>query len=1231
MTSIPSGQLSTPTHLHPLLPEEGSSRGRRSRGKQTESGDSKPATDYFTLKAQLESSAEEHTKHSHANWDGSVRGYGKGRKRKHVKPAPLIVVESSSGHFASPSTPSYNNLESVFSEPSTPTYSNVESVLSEPVLGESVSHSDSQILLTTWHEMSDSDIESAILQCHESTPQSSVPSHPYHSVLRVLSSAVHHLTRIRRELEESRRLLLEKDAARRDRASQLLQELPPSEKGVAERVLQSLFPNDDEKGHRVHRQHSQLSIAESLTEAIEDDSALSHSYPSDIVTPVASATTVPIDTHADIHIGSQTDGASVIEDSAPLDIGPQQEAEDSGDGGSHHRDMSSSGETTRSDQASLGNWMGTWWLKGKRNGRTPSSLHSEDSSGAVASDLSTSSQPDTDAVVELPATPQTVNKTGRRKVSRSVFGTLGFSILNPSAGAATSRKRRNVSVTDVGPVETPRPTQRSQTAESAASSPVRDTVLRAESPQLSVYLSPSKPPSVVSSAKPVGDEKPPQGASLRAIIQATRVMTSDPASILDDQGRDTSDFIAQRAMVLVRNAREAGLDFRKERKPDKPDGQHQQGHPVSLSSTNDHKPALGQVIIQDETRKLHTRRKPSVNLSSFASPLFGSFMAQQEKTISTVVGAVSRGYASNASSSHAQVNGPTSPTVPVRKPGSVPLESIIPTNAKPPTQFLSRTYTPLTSRDFHFSIPLPDVASALSVPLDEQSHEGMTDRYGFIYDVSRYDVLLLIRAKECSNTAPACLTGIKIADRREDNNWPEDEAVPDDAIEIVKEGCDLHNAGDSNETLSIRSSSTRRTVQSMPTAESIPHSSQASRGVSPSSSKGRKRTPAAVADPRSKTSILLVDSETPRHVCAHTIRNLMAQLVELHDERHAVQRKEWDAFLKRRSNSRKVVNSSGTRTAASAGAAALLGLGTADADEELDHSGGFVGFAQLGLPAYRDERKDFVRLVRGGIPLVYRSKAWLECSGGLEMREPGVFSDLLAQSDDENGAVREIEKDVGRTMPLNVFFGRTGAGVDKLRRVLIAYSRRNPTVGYCQGMNLVTSTLLLVFGDEEEAFWVLAAMIERILPPDFFSPSLLSSRACPLVLLDYVQEHMPKLYNHLTQLDVDLPAICFSWFLSLFTDCLPVETLFRVWDIFLVDGLDVLFRIAFGILRMSEQELLHCNSIPAVYVALESLPNRMWEIERLLQHETELRSTMLHADLVKRRDTHIASLKECMA
>ena len=90
-------------------------------------------------------------------------------------------------------------------------------------------------------------------------------------------------------------------------------------------------------------------------------------------------------------------------------------------------------------------------------------------------------------------------------------------------------------------------------------------------------------------------------------------------------------------------------------------------------------------------------------------------------------------------------------------------------------------------------------------------------------------------------------------------------------------------------------------------------------------------------------------------------------------------------------------------------------------------------------------------------------------------------------------------------------------------------------------MNLVASTLLLVLADQQEAFWVFSAIIERILPADFFSPSLLVSRACPMVLLDYVQDCLPKLFAHLTSIGIDLPAVCFSWFLSLFTDCLPVE------------------------------------------------------------------------------------------
>ena len=100
----------------------------------------------------------------------------------------------------------------------------------------------------------------------------------------------------------------------------------------------------------------------------------------------------------------------------------------------------------------------------------------------------------------------------------------------------------------------------------------------------------------------------------------------------------------------------------------------------------------------------------------FASPLFGSFMNQQRKPLtmsdrhgsnstesSSSLGAVAAAAAAAATSSTTAAKG--------KPASSVPLEPIIPATSKPSTQYLSRTYTPLTSRDFRFEIPLPQSAS----------------------------------------------------------------------------------------------------------------------------------------------------------------------------------------------------------------------------------------------------------------------------------------------------------------------------------------------------------------------------------------------------------------------------------------------------------------------------------------------------------------------------------------
>ena len=110
------------------------------------------------------------------------------------------------------------------------------------------------------------------------------------------------------------------------------------------------------------------------------------------------------------------------------------------------------------------------------------------------------------------------------------------------------------------------------------------------------------------------------------------------------------------------------------------------------------------------------------------------------------------------------------------------------------------------------------------------------------------------------------------------------------------------------------------------------------------------------------------------------------------------------------------------------------------------------------------------------------------------MKIPGYYEELLLAGDDDPLIMSQIEMDIGRTLTDNIFF-RKGPGVHKLKQVLVAYARRNVAVGYCQGMNMIAASLLLIMPTEEDAFWVLVSIVENILPKTYFEQSLLASRA----------------------------------------------------------------------------------------------------------------------------------------
>lgn len=133
-------------------------------------------------------------------------------------------------------------------------------------------------------------------------------------------------------------------------------------------------------------------------------------------------------------------------------------------------------------------------------------------------------------------------------------------------------------------------------------------------------------------------------------------------------------------------------------------------------------------------------------------------------------------------------------------------------------------------------------------------------------------------------------------------------------------------------------------------------------------------------------------------------------------------------------------------------------------------------------------------------------------------------------------------------------------------------------------MNIVTSVLLL-YCTEEEAFWLLVALCERMLPDYYntrvvgqyqnhgpldlplsvFKSSLTSSVPAGALVDQGVFEELtraflPQLYEHMQDLGV-ISTISLSWFLTLFLSVMPFDSAVLLVDCFFYEGIKVTFQV----------------------------------------------------------------------
>eukprot|EP00794_Sanderia_malayensis_P005946 gene5946-6636_t len=271
-----------------------------------------------------------------------------------------------------------------------------------------------------------------------------------------------------------------------------------------------------------------------------------------------------------------------------------------------------------------------------------------------------------------------------------------------------------------------------------------------------------------------------------------------------------------------------------------------------------------------------------------------------------------------------------------------------------------------------------------------------------------------------------------------------------------------------------------------------------------------------------------------------------------------------------------------------------------------------------GFRQWHDAFKSIARLP-SGILSEWRKRTWLSLAEyclkdeNWNKRKHICFNDRRNPDDDELDT--QIVKDLHRT-GCSWFFERdTDEEKASLKRVLLAYARWNKSVGYCQGFNVIAALILQVMeGSEEDSLKVMIYLVDYILPRNYFANNLRALSADMAVLRELMSLKLPHLARHLDDLQkasIDtqrqsgsnsyepplVNVFTMQWFLTLFATCLPRETVLRVWDAVLLEGSEVLLRVALAIWAKLADYLDHTKTAADFYLKMGSLLQNMMKEE----------------------------------
>lgn len=219
-----------------------------------------------------------------------------------------------------------------------------------------------------------------------------------------------------------------------------------------------------------------------------------------------------------------------------------------------------------------------------------------------------------------------------------------------------------------------------------------------------------------------------------------------------------------------------------------------------------------------------------------------------------------------------------------------------------------------------------------------------------------------------------------------------------------------------------------------------------------------------------------------------------------------------------------------------------------------------------------------------GLPPSIRGKVWkLGIANDLDI-SPDEF-DLCIRIINRDGLIEAkddpifaIKLDVSRTFSNLGVFQEGGPLHDSLQALLSAYAVYRKDIGYVQGMSFLGAVLILNM-EPEDAFVCFVNLLNKPCHRAAFTLNQKQMDVYYRVFSSALAHEIPKIHVHFCAAGLSPDLYLLDWLYTVFAKAMPLDVVCRIWDVYVRDGDEFLFRTALGILRMFQNELLDMDFV----------------------------------------------------